>query len=126
MNTRCPLKRVPSADRFFHTADSPCSHPRATTSEDNAALRQLTGKPADAQPDYKGRLCAMSRVHPGRPNPPSPRATLGQLCAAPWELLSTVGCGIAWTRTGDIQAIERILHSTQSAFYRMHHSGAPN
>ncbi|MGH0135580.1 UNVERIFIED_CONTAM: hypothetical protein FKN15_025718 [Acipenser sinensis] len=32
--------RQPTA--FFHTADSPCSHPRATASEDNAALGQLT------------------------------------------------------------------------------------
>ncbi|MGH0136692.1 UNVERIFIED_CONTAM: hypothetical protein FKN15_066565, partial [Acipenser sinensis] len=43
---------------FFHTADSPCSHPRATASEDNAALGQLTGKPAGARPDYRGRWCA--------------------------------------------------------------------
>ncbi|MBN3273532.1 TTC27 protein, partial [Polyodon spathula] len=43
--------------------------------------------------------------------------TLGQLCATSWELPSTVGSGIAWTQTGDFQAIGRILHSTQSAFY---------
>ncbi|MGH0126930.1 UNVERIFIED_CONTAM: hypothetical protein FKN15_028003 [Acipenser sinensis] len=30
---------------FFHTADSPCSHPRATASEDNAALGQLQASP---------------------------------------------------------------------------------
>ncbi|MGH0138644.1 UNVERIFIED_CONTAM: hypothetical protein FKN15_003061 [Acipenser sinensis] len=47
-------------------------HPRATASEDNAALGQLTGKPAGARPDYRGRWCAVSRGHPGRPNPPSP------------------------------------------------------
>ncbi|MGH0117341.1 UNVERIFIED_CONTAM: hypothetical protein FKN15_033436 [Acipenser sinensis] len=44
---------------FFHTADSPCSHPRATASEDNAALGQLTGKPAVARPDYRVRWCTM-------------------------------------------------------------------
>ncbi|MGH0114712.1 UNVERIFIED_CONTAM: hypothetical protein FKN15_037584 [Acipenser sinensis] len=33
------------------------SHPRATASEDNAALGQLTGKPAGTQPDYRGRWC---------------------------------------------------------------------
>ncbi|MGH0156876.1 UNVERIFIED_CONTAM: hypothetical protein FKN15_032622 [Acipenser sinensis] len=72
MNTRCPPKRVLSADRF--TADSQCSHPRrATASEDNAAIGQLTGKPAGAQPDYRGRWCAVRRGHPGRPNPPSAR-----------------------------------------------------
>ncbi|MGH0136217.1 UNVERIFIED_CONTAM: hypothetical protein FKN15_068294 [Acipenser sinensis] len=50
--------RQPTA--FFHTADSPCSHPRATVSEDNAALRQLAGKPAGARPDYRGRWCAVN------------------------------------------------------------------
>ncbi|MGH0166668.1 UNVERIFIED_CONTAM: hypothetical protein FKN15_066872 [Acipenser sinensis] len=89
---------------LFFTADSPCSHPRATASEDNAALGQLTGKPA------------MSRGHPGRPNPPSLRAALGQLSAAPWKLPSSLGKGIAWTRTRDVQTIGHILHSTWSAF----------
>ncbi|MGH0156213.1 UNVERIFIED_CONTAM: hypothetical protein FKN15_030796 [Acipenser sinensis] len=42
-------------------------------SEDNAALGQLTGKPAVSQPDYRGRWCAVSRGHPDRPNPPSPQ-----------------------------------------------------
>ncbi|MGH0131257.1 UNVERIFIED_CONTAM: hypothetical protein FKN15_024404 [Acipenser sinensis] len=42
MNTRCPPKRVLSAARFFlHSADSPCSHHRATASEDNAAPGSL-------------------------------------------------------------------------------------
>ncbi|MGH0131468.1 UNVERIFIED_CONTAM: hypothetical protein FKN15_046171 [Acipenser sinensis] len=82
---------------FFHTTDSPCSHPRATASEDNAALGQLTGKPAGARPDYWGRWCAVSQGHPGQPNPPSPRAALGHFSAAPWELPSMVGCGIAWS-----------------------------
>ncbi|MGH0185479.1 UNVERIFIED_CONTAM: hypothetical protein FKN15_030761 [Acipenser sinensis] len=60
MNTRCPPKCVPSSrPLFFHTADSPCSHPRATASEDNTALGQLTGKPAGARPDYRGRWCAI-------------------------------------------------------------------
>ncbi|MGH0167468.1 UNVERIFIED_CONTAM: hypothetical protein FKN15_011895 [Acipenser sinensis] len=48
---------------FFHTADSPCSHPRATASEDNAALGQLTGKPAGTRPDYRGRWCAKDTDH---------------------------------------------------------------
>ncbi|MGH0173839.1 UNVERIFIED_CONTAM: hypothetical protein FKN15_066284 [Acipenser sinensis] len=76
---------------FFHTADSPCSRLRATASEDNATLRQLTGKPAGTPPDYRGRWCTVSRGHPGRPNPPSPRAALVQLSATPWKLLSSVG-----------------------------------
>ncbi|MGH0158855.1 UNVERIFIED_CONTAM: hypothetical protein FKN15_057421 [Acipenser sinensis] len=46
MNTRCPPKRVPSSrPLFFHAVDSPCSHPRATASEDNAALWQLQASP---------------------------------------------------------------------------------
>ncbi|MGH0123916.1 UNVERIFIED_CONTAM: hypothetical protein FKN15_046769 [Acipenser sinensis] len=73
--------------------------------------RAATGKPAGARPDYRGRWCAVSRGHPDRPNPPSPRATLGQLCAAPWKLPSSIGKGIAWIRTRDLQAIECILHS---------------
>ncbi|MGH0148902.1 UNVERIFIED_CONTAM: hypothetical protein FKN15_045768 [Acipenser sinensis] len=32
----------------------PCSQPRATASEDNAALGSLQAKPAGAQPDYRG------------------------------------------------------------------------
>ncbi|MGH0184170.1 UNVERIFIED_CONTAM: hypothetical protein FKN15_014042 [Acipenser sinensis] len=54
---------------------------------------QLTGKPAGAWPDHRGRWCAVSR--------------------SPWELPSTTGNRIAWTRTGDLQDIGRILHSTR-------------
>ncbi|MGH0130673.1 UNVERIFIED_CONTAM: hypothetical protein FKN15_070391 [Acipenser sinensis] len=46
---------------------------------------QLTGKPTGARPDYRGHWCAVRRGYPGRPNPPSPRTTLGQLSATPWE-----------------------------------------
>ncbi|MGH0125368.1 UNVERIFIED_CONTAM: hypothetical protein FKN15_028749 [Acipenser sinensis] len=102
---------------FLHTVDSPCSHPRATASEDNAALGQLTDKPTGARPDYRGRWCVASRGHPGRPKPPSlPPGDARPIVRAPKELPSTVGYGIAWTRTGDFQAIEHILHSTRSAF----------
>ncbi|MGH0175911.1 UNVERIFIED_CONTAM: hypothetical protein FKN15_017452 [Acipenser sinensis] len=46
MNTRCPLKSVPSAAHFFtHSADSPCSRLRATAWEDNAALGSLQASP---------------------------------------------------------------------------------
>ncbi|MGH0151827.1 UNVERIFIED_CONTAM: hypothetical protein FKN15_050229 [Acipenser sinensis] len=45
MNTRCPPKRVPSAARFFNSADSPCSRFRATASEDNVALGSLQASP---------------------------------------------------------------------------------
>ncbi|MGH0121156.1 UNVERIFIED_CONTAM: hypothetical protein FKN15_046401 [Acipenser sinensis] len=45
-----------SAWRAISRIESPRSHPRATASEDNAALGQLTGKPAGARPDYRGSL----------------------------------------------------------------------
>ncbi|MGH0127743.1 UNVERIFIED_CONTAM: hypothetical protein FKN15_015912 [Acipenser sinensis] len=119
MNTRCSPKRVPSAARFFTLCRLTVQPPQSYSSG------QLTGKPAGARPDYRGHWCAVSQGHPGRPNHPSPRTRLGQLSAAPWELPSMVGCGIAWTRTGNVQAIERILHSSE-CFYWMHHSGAPS
>ncbi|MGH0168070.1 UNVERIFIED_CONTAM: hypothetical protein FKN15_053916 [Acipenser sinensis] len=124
MNTRCPPKRVPSAARFFTLCRLTVQPPQSYSVGGQRSSGQLTGKPAGARPDYRGRWCAVSRGHPGQPNPPSPRMTLGQLSAAPWELLSMVGSGIAWTRTGDIQTIERILHSSE-CFYWMCHSGAP-
>ncbi|MGH0119589.1 UNVERIFIED_CONTAM: hypothetical protein FKN15_056857 [Acipenser sinensis] len=111
MSMRCPPKRVPSADRFFFTLQT---HHAATQSYNvggQCSPGQLTGKPAGAQPHYRGRWCAVSREHPGRPNPPSPQVALGQLCATPWEFLTSVGKGIAWTRTDDVQTIGRIRHS---------------
>ncbi|MGH0185025.1 UNVERIFIED_CONTAM: hypothetical protein FKN15_029223 [Acipenser sinensis] len=91
MNTRCPPKRVPSSRPLFFTLQT-----------HHVATQEL---------QHRRTRCAVSRGHPDRPNPPSPRATLGQLCAAPWELPSSIGKGIAWIQTRDLQAIERILHS---------------
>ncbi|MGH0148883.1 UNVERIFIED_CONTAM: hypothetical protein FKN15_049130 [Acipenser sinensis] len=101
MNTRCTPKRVPSAARFFTLCRLTVQPRQSYSIGGQRSSGQLTGKPAGTRPDYWGRWCAVSRGHPGRPNPPSPRATLGQLSAAPWELLSTVGCGIAWARDGE-------------------------
>ncbi|MGH0168608.1 UNVERIFIED_CONTAM: hypothetical protein FKN15_054097 [Acipenser sinensis] len=123
MNTRSPLKHVPSAAHFFTHCELTVQPPQSYSVGGQCSSGQLTGKPAGAQPDYRGHCCAVSRGHPGRPNPPSPQEMLGQLCAAPWELPSTVGCGTVWTRTGDVQALERILHSSE-CFYWMRHSGA--
>ncbi|MGH0135651.1 UNVERIFIED_CONTAM: hypothetical protein FKN15_044670 [Acipenser sinensis] len=109
MNTHCPPKRVPSAARFFTLCRLTVQPPQSYSVRGQRSSWQLTGKPAGARPDYRGRCCA---------------ATLGQLSAALWELPSMVGCGIAWTRTGDVQAIERILHSSER-FYWMRHWGAP-
>ncbi|MGH0174738.1 UNVERIFIED_CONTAM: hypothetical protein FKN15_068992 [Acipenser sinensis] len=97
MNTCCPLKRVPSADRFFKLCRLTVQPPQSYSVGGQRSSGQLTGKPAGAQPGYRGRWCAVSRGHPGRP-----RVTLSQLSTAPWELPSTVGCGIAWIRTRDI------------------------
>ncbi|MGH0131440.1 UNVERIFIED_CONTAM: hypothetical protein FKN15_007177 [Acipenser sinensis] len=124
MNTHCPPKRVLSPARFFTLCRLTVQLPQSYSVGGQRSSGQLTGKSAGALPDYRGRWCAVSRGHPGRPNPPMPRATLGQLSATPWELPSTVGCGIAWIRTRDIQAIERILHFSE-CFYWMRHSGAP-
>ncbi|MGH0133191.1 UNVERIFIED_CONTAM: hypothetical protein FKN15_051981 [Acipenser sinensis] len=124
MNTRCPPKRVPSAARFFTLCRLTVQPPQSYSVGGQRSSGQLTGKPAGARPDYRGRWCTVSRGHPGRPSPPSPRTTLGQLSTTPWELPSTVGCGIAWTRTNNVQATERILHSSE-CFYWMRHSGAP-
>ncbi|MGH0143861.1 UNVERIFIED_CONTAM: hypothetical protein FKN15_001557 [Acipenser sinensis] len=112
MNTRCPPKRVPSAARFFTLCRLTVQPPQSYSVGGQRSSGQLTSKPAGARPDYRSRWCGVSRGHPGRPNPSSPRATLGQLSTVPWELPSTVGCGIAWIRTRDVQAIERILHSS--------------
>ncbi|MGH0117257.1 UNVERIFIED_CONTAM: hypothetical protein FKN15_032224, partial [Acipenser sinensis] len=43
--TRCPPKRVPSADRFFSYCRLTMQPPRATASEDNAALGCLQASP---------------------------------------------------------------------------------
>ncbi|MGH0168747.1 UNVERIFIED_CONTAM: hypothetical protein FKN15_055241 [Acipenser sinensis] len=120
----CTSRRVPSAARFFTLCRLTVQPPQNYSVGGQRSSEQLTGKPAGARSDYRGRWCAVSRGHRGRPNPPSPRMTLGQLSAAPWELPSTVSRGITWTRTGDVQAIERIRHSSE-CFYWMRHTGAP-
>ncbi|MGH0116402.1 UNVERIFIED_CONTAM: hypothetical protein FKN15_035706 [Acipenser sinensis] len=83
MNTRCPPKRVPSSARFFTHFKLTVQPPQSYSIGGQRSSGQLTGKPAGARPDYRGRWCAVSRGHPGRPNPPSPRTTLGQLSAPP-------------------------------------------
>ncbi|MGH0124348.1 UNVERIFIED_CONTAM: hypothetical protein FKN15_016152 [Acipenser sinensis] len=99
MNTRCPPKRVPSSRPLFSHCRLTMQPPKSYSVGGQRSSRAATGKPAGARPDYRGRWCAVSRGHPDRPNPPSPQATLGQLCAAPWELPSSIGKGIAWIRT---------------------------
>ncbi|MGH0141660.1 UNVERIFIED_CONTAM: hypothetical protein FKN15_073997 [Acipenser sinensis] len=72
MNTRCPPKRVPSATRFFTLCRPTVQPPQSYSVGGQRSSGQLTGKPAGTRPDYRGRWCAVSREHPGRPNPPSP------------------------------------------------------
>ncbi|MGH0116401.1 UNVERIFIED_CONTAM: hypothetical protein FKN15_035705 [Acipenser sinensis] len=54
----CPPKRVPSATRFFYTLQT---HHVSTQSYSVGGQRspgQLTGKPAGARPEHRGRWCA--------------------------------------------------------------------
>ncbi|MGH0175097.1 UNVERIFIED_CONTAM: hypothetical protein FKN15_069642 [Acipenser sinensis] len=69
MNTRCPPKRVPSAARFFTLCRLTVQLPQSYNVGGQRSSGQFTGKPTGAQPDYRGRWCALSRGHPGRPNP---------------------------------------------------------
>ncbi|MGH0153291.1 UNVERIFIED_CONTAM: hypothetical protein FKN15_024426 [Acipenser sinensis] len=65
MNTRCPPKRVPSAARFFTHCELTMQPPQIYSIGGQRSSGQLTGKPAGARPDYRGRWCAVSRGHPG-------------------------------------------------------------
>ncbi|MGH0139541.1 UNVERIFIED_CONTAM: hypothetical protein FKN15_005459 [Acipenser sinensis] len=71
MNTHCPLKCVPSAARFFTLCRLTVLPPQSYSVGGQRSSGQLTGKPAGARPDYRGRCCAVSRGHPGRTNPHS-------------------------------------------------------
>ncbi|MGH0128787.1 UNVERIFIED_CONTAM: hypothetical protein FKN15_046599 [Acipenser sinensis] len=59
MNTRCPPKRVPSAARFFTLCRLTVQPPQSYSVGGQRSSGQLTGKPAGARPDYRGRWCAM-------------------------------------------------------------------
>ncbi|MGH0182092.1 UNVERIFIED_CONTAM: hypothetical protein FKN15_008350 [Acipenser sinensis] len=111
IESACPYEDVPRPYLALFQVGRLMQPPKSYSVGGQRSSRAATGKPAGARPDYRGRWCAVSRGHSDRPNPPSPRATLGQLCVAPWELPSSIGKGIAWIRTRDLQAIERNLHS---------------
>ncbi|MGH0148794.1 UNVERIFIED_CONTAM: hypothetical protein FKN15_020879 [Acipenser sinensis] len=71
-----------TADCFFHTADSPCSHLNATASEDNAALGSL-----QASPQAPGQTTGVAVARPAMQPPQSysvrgPRSS-GQLTGRP-------------------------------------------
>ncbi|MGH0119515.1 UNVERIFIED_CONTAM: hypothetical protein FKN15_006007 [Acipenser sinensis] len=58
MNTRCPPKRVPSAARCFTHCGLTMQPPQSYSVGGQRSSGQLTGKPAGARPDYRGRWCA--------------------------------------------------------------------
>ncbi|MGH0122284.1 UNVERIFIED_CONTAM: hypothetical protein FKN15_040611 [Acipenser sinensis] len=58
MNTCCPPKRVPSAARFFTLCRLTVQPPQSYSIGGQRSSGQLTGKPAGARPDYRGRWCA--------------------------------------------------------------------
>ncbi|MGH0126302.1 UNVERIFIED_CONTAM: hypothetical protein FKN15_029315 [Acipenser sinensis] len=58
MNTCCPPKRVPSAARFFTLCRLTVQPPQSYSVGGQRSSGQLTGKPAGARPDYRGRWCA--------------------------------------------------------------------
>ncbi|MGH0152150.1 UNVERIFIED_CONTAM: hypothetical protein FKN15_053522 [Acipenser sinensis] len=59
MNTRFPPKRVPSAARFFTLCRLTVQPPQSYSVGGQRSSGQLTGKPAGARPDYRGRWCAV-------------------------------------------------------------------
>ncbi|MGH0172750.1 UNVERIFIED_CONTAM: hypothetical protein FKN15_075635 [Acipenser sinensis] len=56
-NTRCPPKRVPSADRFFSHCRLTVQPPRSYSVGGQRSSGQLTDKPAGTRPEYRGRWC---------------------------------------------------------------------
>ncbi|MGH0130881.1 UNVERIFIED_CONTAM: hypothetical protein FKN15_018344 [Acipenser sinensis] len=53
MNTRCPPKHVPSADRFFSHYGLTVQPPQSYSVRGQHSSGQLIGKPAGARPDYR-------------------------------------------------------------------------
>ncbi|MGH0159445.1 UNVERIFIED_CONTAM: hypothetical protein FKN15_037594 [Acipenser sinensis] len=83
MNTRCPPKRVLSADGFFSLCRPAMQPPESYSVRGQRSSGQLTGKPAGVQPDHRGRWCTVSRGHPGRPKP-SPLRRRSANCVPPF------------------------------------------
>ncbi|MBN3271538.1 DYR reductase, partial [Polyodon spathula] len=59
MNTRCPLKRVLSAIRFFTHCRLTMQPPQSYSVRGQRSSGQLTGKPSGARSDYRGCWCAI-------------------------------------------------------------------
>ncbi|MGH0170197.1 UNVERIFIED_CONTAM: hypothetical protein FKN15_075494 [Acipenser sinensis] len=73
----------------FHSAGLSCTHLRATA-QARRCPASLQGSLVRGEPRTPWLTYALPT-----------RATLDQLYAAPWELSSTDGSGIDWTRTGN-------------------------
>ncbi|MGH0151157.1 UNVERIFIED_CONTAM: hypothetical protein FKN15_067915 [Acipenser sinensis] len=63
MNIRCPPKHVPAAARFFTLCRLTVQPPQSYSVGGHRSSGQLTGKPAGAQPDYRGCWCVDYRVN---------------------------------------------------------------
>ncbi|MGH0151576.1 UNVERIFIED_CONTAM: hypothetical protein FKN15_030360 [Acipenser sinensis] len=74
MNTRCPLKRVPSATRFFTLCILTVQPPQSYSVGGQRSSGQLTG----ARPDYRGLPCIHLRA-----TALEDHAALGNLQAGP-------------------------------------------
>ncbi|MGH0178107.1 UNVERIFIED_CONTAM: hypothetical protein FKN15_007887 [Acipenser sinensis] len=118
-NTLCPPKRVPSADRFFSLCRPAMLPPQSCSVGGQRSSRQLTGEPAGARPDYRGRWCAVSQGHTGPPKPggarPIVRRPLGTLVHSRHSSLDS------YRRCPGYRA-HPALH--EERLYQMHHSGA--
>ncbi|MGH0172528.1 UNVERIFIED_CONTAM: hypothetical protein FKN15_003320 [Acipenser sinensis] len=96
MNTRCPLKCVPSAARFFTHCRLTMQPPRATASEDNAALGSLK-----ASPQAPGQITGVAGA----------RYCMSITVAVPGMSITTVVLGMSITAAvlGALQAVERLI-----------------
>ncbi|MGH0176043.1 UNVERIFIED_CONTAM: hypothetical protein FKN15_009234 [Acipenser sinensis] len=63
MNTRCLPKHVPSAACFFTLCRLTVQPPQSYSVGGQRSSGQLTGKPADARSDHRGRWCAMCTLN---------------------------------------------------------------
>ncbi|MGH0162698.1 UNVERIFIED_CONTAM: hypothetical protein FKN15_056740 [Acipenser sinensis] len=110
MNTLCPPKRVPSAARFFTLCRLTVQLPQSYSVGGQHSSGQLTGKPAGARPDYRGRWCAMKIHGKRRLEAGDVGVLVGKLYANPQP---TWAQGFAGRGCLEVQAPENI-HCSQS------------
>ncbi|MGH0182184.1 UNVERIFIED_CONTAM: hypothetical protein FKN15_008675 [Acipenser sinensis] len=66
---RMAIPEQPEPDRFFSHCGLTVQPPKSYSIGGQRSSGQLTGKLTVTRPDYRDRWCAVSRGHPGRPNP---------------------------------------------------------